>query len=113
MHEMSLAESVLQIIEESAGQHGFTRVSAIVLEVGELAGVEIEALRFALEVVTRESIAQGAGVEIVPVPGSGWCMECADTVPISEAYSACPRCGGFQIQVTGGTEMRVRELTVE
>jgi hydrogenase nickel incorporation protein HypA/HybF len=40
-------------------------------------------------------------------------MECSATVPLQERYSACPRCGGYQLQVNGGTEMRIKELEVE
>ena len=113
MHEMSLAEGILQLIEDSARKEGFQRVSAVWLEIGELAGVEVEAMRFCFDAVVRDSIADGARLEIVAVPGSGWCMQCAETVPIAETLSPCPRCGEYGLRVTGGTEMRVRELEVE
>jgi len=110
MHEISLAQSVLQIIEEHSKSAGFSRVSAVWLEIGALAGVEPDALRFCFDAVTRGSLAQGARLEIVEVPGSGWCPQCGDTVPMQERYTACPRCGGYQLRPTGGTQMRVREL---
>ena len=113
MHEMSLAEGVLQIIEESARSQGFARVSRVFLEIGELSSVEPEALAFCFDAVTRGSIAEGAHLEMIKLPGSAWCMPCAATVEVSEAYAACPRCGGYQLQISGGTEMRVKELEVE
>jgi len=113
MHEMSLAAGVLQIIEEHSVQHGFQRVSAVFLEVGELAGVEVEALRFAFDAVTRGTLAEGARLEIDTLPGQGWCLQCSDTIALSQLYDACPCCGSYQIQVTGGTEMRVKELAVD
>jgi hydrogenase nickel incorporation protein HypA/HybF len=39
-------------------------------------------------------------------------MQCAETVPISALYDPCPKCGSYQVQATGGTEMRVKELEV-
>lgn len=113
MHEMSLAEGVLQIIEDHARQHGFGRVCAIVLEVGQLANVEVEALRFALDAVTRGTVAEGAAVEVVDVAGQAWCLHCSESVAVAARYEACPRCGGYQLQITGGTEMRVKELAVD
>lgn len=113
MHEMSLAEGVLQLIEEAVKREGFQRVTGVWLEIGRLAAVETEALRFCFDAVTRGSIAEGARLEILDLPGQGWCMECAETVPMNESLDACPRCGGYQLQVTGGTEMRVKELEVE
>ena len=113
MHEMSLAESVLQIIEETARSQHFSRVRSVVLEVGALAAVEPEAMLFCFDAVTRGSLAQDAVLEIIDVPGVGWCLPCAETVPMEELYGACPKCGSHQVQPTGGTEMRVKEIEIE
>ncbi|HEY3326552.1 MAG TPA: hydrogenase maturation nickel metallochaperone HypA [Novimethylophilus sp.] len=113
MHEMSLAEGVLQIIEDAARSQGFRQVRTVWLEIGPLAGVEKEAMRFCFEVVMRDSIAHEARLEIVETPGQGWCMQCASSVPVAELFGACPQCGSHQVQVTGGNEMRVKELEVE
>ncbi len=110
---MSLAEGVLGIIEEHAASRQFATVRSVWLEIGELAGVEPDALRFCFDAVMRGSLAEGAVLNIVEVPGSGWCMECCETVPMHQRYGACPRCGGYRLQPTGGTEMRVRELEVD
>ena len=112
MHEMSLAEGVLQLIEDSARQEEFSKVTTVWLEIGQLAGVEVEAMRFCFDAVTQGSLAEGAKLEIIAIPGTAWCMSCSATVTYSEVYSACPQCGTYQIQVTGGTEMRVKELEV-
>lgn len=112
MHEMSLAEGVLQLVVETAEREKAQRVKLVVLEIGRLSAVEPEALRFCFEAVTLGSIAHGAALEIVEVPGVGWCMPCAETVPMSESYGACPKCGGYQVQPTGGTEMRVKEIEI-
>jgi hydrogenase nickel incorporation protein HypA/HybF len=113
VHEMSIAESVLQIIEDQARADGYARVNAVWLEIGQLAGVETESLRFCFDVVTRDSVARDARLEIIETAGQGWCMECACTVAVTARYEPCPNCGSFQIQVTGGEEMRVKELEVE
>ena len=113
MHEMSLAEGVLQLIEDARRRQAFARVLAVRLEVGALAGVEPDAMRFCFDAVTRGSVAEGARLEIVSAPGMGCCMGCGDTVPMAQLYGDCPHCGSAQVQVTGGTELRVSELEVE
>jgi len=113
MHEMSLAENVLQIIEHAGRDQGFNRVKTVVLEIGQLAAVEIEALRFCFDAVTQGSMAEGALLEIVDVPAEGLCLHCAAEVPMSEQCAACPNCGSYRVQVTSGIEMRVKELEVE
>jgi hydrogenase nickel incorporation protein HypA/HybF len=113
MHEMSLAEGILQIVEETATQQGFKRVKEVRLEIGALAGVEVEALSFCMDVVLRGSIAEGARVELEQIAGQGYCLGCGETVTIQALYDACPMCGSYQVQATGGTEMRVKDLLVE
>ena len=113
MHEMSLCESVLRVIEGEAPVQGFTRVNRVCLEIGALAGVEIEAMRFGFGVVTADSIAAGASLDIEQVPGVAWCYGCGAEVPVTVRYDACPRCGGYQLEVVRGSEMRIKELEVE
>ena len=113
MHEMSLSEGVLQILEDNARSQGFERVKTVWLEIGDLSGVEVDAMRFSFDVVTRGTLADEARLEIVEVPGRAWCMQCAGTVSVKQRFDACPECGSYQLQVTGGEEMRIRELEVE
>jgi hydrogenase nickel incorporation protein HypA/HybF len=113
MHELSLCEGVLQVLEDQAESQHFSRVKTVWLEIGSLAGVEIEAMRFGFDVVIRDSLAEGARLEIIEVPGQAWCLDCAAAVEIRQRYDECPRCGGYQLQVTGGDQMRIKELEVE
>jgi hydrogenase nickel incorporation protein HypA/HybF len=113
MHEMALAESVREIAEDVSREHGGASVRLLRLDVGRLAAVEIEALRFGLDVALRGSVAEGAAVEIRSLPGQAWCFGCRRSVELGSLVDACPHCGGTQLQVTGGTEMRVAEVELE
>ncbi len=113
MHEMSLAESMLQIVENSARSQDFSRVKVVWVEIGQLSCVEPEALRFAFAAVTGGSIAHGARLEIVEIAGRGLCLECSSEVELAERHAACPACGSYRLRVTGGEDMRVSELEVE
>jgi hydrogenase nickel incorporation protein HypA/HybF len=113
MHEMSLAESVREIVDETARANGARRVAAVRLEIGRLAQVEIEAMRFAFEVVKRGSMADTARLEIVETDGTAWCMRCSESVVISQRGDACPKCDSYQLQVTGGDRMRVMDIEIE
>ena len=112
MHELSLAESVIQIIEDAAVAQQFTKVRAVWLEVGSMAGVEQDAMRFCFDAVTRDTLAEGARLEIVEVPGNGTCQDCGHVHPVTNLLDACPACGSVAVQVVGGTGLRVKELDV-
>ena len=112
MHEMSLAGGILRVVEDAAARERFVRVKRLALEAGALAGVEVRALRFALEAIAPGTVLEGAAIEIAEPPGTAWCMTCSATVEIASRADACPRCGRFQLAPTGGTELKVRELIV-
>jgi len=113
MHELSLCESILQVLEQSAVSQGYSRVKTVWLEIGQLSGVELEAMRFGFAAVMRGSLADSAKLEIVELPGQAWCMKCAKTVHVKQRFDKCPDCGSFQLQVTGGEELRIKELEVD
>lgn len=113
MHEMSLAEGIIELVEDAARREGARRVGLVVVEIGQLAAVEPEALRFCFAAVARGSVVEAAVLDIVDVPGTGCCPDCAATVALSERWAVCPACGGGLVQATGGTGMRVREIGIE
>lgn len=113
MHELALAERVREIVDETARASGARRVAAVRLEVGKMAQVEIDAMRFAFEVVKRGSLADTARLDIVETDGTAWCMRCSQALVIARRGDACPLCGGWQLQVTGGDRMRVMDIEIE
>jgi hydrogenase nickel incorporation protein HypA/HybF len=112
MHEMSLAEGILQIVEDTARANAAAQVRAVLLEIGALAHVEEQALRFCFDAVTHGTVADGARLEVRATPGRAWCMPCGESVALARLGEACPRCGGYQLQITQGEEMKVKEIEV-
>jgi len=112
MHEMAIAEGMLQLVEDTARRNGATRVTAVRLELGVLSHVEREALCFCFDAVTRGGVAQGAVLEIDATPGAAWCMPCGARVPLAHLGDPCPRCGGWQLNVVQGEDMRVKEIEI-
>lgn len=113
MHEMSLAESVLQIIEDSSRSQNFQRVHRVVLEIGKLSAVEPDAMRFCFDVVMRGTLAEGAQLEIIETPGAGICLSCGIVTIMEDQYGICTHCGSPQLKITSGNQMRVKDLAVE
>ncbi len=112
MHEMSLADGVVRLIEEQAKQHGFAKVQVVRLEIGELAHVDPDAISFCFEAVARGSKAEGARLEIVRKQGLVWCFGCSSLVAIKAWGEPCPQCGGFDLKAESGDDMRVLDLEV-
>ena len=112
MHELALAESILTLVEEAARRYGAEAVKAIRLEIGALSCVDVEALRFCFDAVTRSSVAESAELAIDRTPGEAWCMPCGERVPLAALGDPCPSCGSHQLQVTRGDAMRVKDIEI-
>ncbi|MDC8786138.1 hydrogenase maturation nickel metallochaperone HypA/HybF [Roseateles koreensis] len=113
MHEASLAGGILKLVEDAARREGFSRVTTLRLQAGQLAGVEARALRFALEALAPGTVLQGSLFEIEEPPGQAWCLPCGQTVSIARRGDPCPGCGHYQLQATGGTELKVLDMLVQ
>jgi len=112
MHEISICESIRDLLEDQARENGFTRVRKIWLEVGPLSCVEPEALRFGFDAVMRGSVAEGATLDIETSPAQARCPACARIVTVEQRYEVCPECGTPGLEVTRGDELKIRKLEV-
>jgi hydrogenase nickel incorporation protein HypA/HybF len=113
MHEVSIVESMVALVEDEHRRQDFSRVNMICVHLGALGHVEPDALRFCFGAVTSGTIADGARLKIVMIPGEGRCADCDRIVPIQDRFSECPVCGGTRVRMIAGDELRLAELEVE
>ena len=107
MHEAALAEGILKIALDVAAQNNSKKISAVGLKLGDMSGVEVEALKLSFDVLIRGTIAQGADLKISRVPIRAKCNKCGKVFTVSHYNFFCPECDGILILQTG------RELLVE
>jgi hydrogenase nickel incorporation protein HypA/HybF len=110
MHELAIAESVVDIAVRPARGRQVVRVE---LEVGHLRQVVPAALEFAFGLVARGTTVEGAELCMREVPAAGRCRSCGADTPLPGFPLACSSCGGFDVEVTQGAELRVESLELE
>jgi hydrogenase nickel incorporation protein HypA/HybF len=114
MHEMGIVQSIMEIIEQQAALHGARRVTKVCLEFGALTGVMPSAVDFAFEVLSKDSIADGAELNITIIPIKGVCRECGKEVTLDGYQPLCPACStGILNIIEGRDEMRISTLEIE
>ena len=113
MHEISLCESIIELIDEQALAQEFERVQTVFLEVGKLSCVEPEAMRFAFTSVAARTCAEGAKLVIDHLPGLANCVSCGKDVEITERFDVCPECGHYPLTIVSGEQLRVANLEVQ
>jgi hydrogenase nickel incorporation protein HypA/HybF len=112
MHEMSLMESVMEIVCDTARKNGARAVKVVRLDVGLLSHVNPDALAFCYDAIRRGTIAEEAILEINQIAGEGWCLDCEKTVALTERFGACPDCGNHRVQMTAGDELKIKDMEV-
>ena len=110
MHEMSITQGIIDICERHAGGR---RVIALDVEIGELSGVVPEAIEFCFEACSQGTLLEDARLNIMRIPGRGYCQDCGADTPLATIFGACTRCGGYRVTMEAGDEMRVREIEVD
>jgi hydrogenase nickel incorporation protein HypA/HybF len=106
MHELSIAQSAIELAEQAANGR---RIEQITLEIGELAGVASEALLFCFDLVTEGTLAEGAILEICPRPGIARCQECQKSFAAPSRLAAC-ECGSSNVCFVQGDELNIRSM---
>jgi hydrogenase nickel incorporation protein HypA/HybF len=113
MHEMSIVAGVLKIVEDQARAAGATAINSIELEIGKLAGIEIDSLKFCYEIARKKSMAQNAELIVRSVPGRGHCSQCKKDVPVGFQMAVCPECEQAVVEIFQGRELRVLSINVD
>jgi hydrogenase nickel incorporation protein HypA/HybF len=111
MHEVGIVNDALEIASDAAKASGASRIIAVRMKVGELSGVEPEALSFAFEVVAASTIAAGAQLTIETVSATCICRDCGNE-RIGRSAGPCPLCGG-ESTVAHGYELLVSSIEVD
>ncbi|MBR1397629.1 MAG: hydrogenase maturation nickel metallochaperone HypA [Selenomonadaceae bacterium] len=112
MHEMAIAEGILNIAFDYAQQNNSSKINRITLQIGEMSGVEIEALNMSFEVLTKDTIAEGAELVVNHIPIVGVCNKCGKEFHIEHYNFFCPECDGILI-LKSGRELQVESLDME
>lgn len=116
MHEMALAENVLDVVVESALQAGATAVRTVYLTIGVARDVVVDLLDGLLGHLSRGTIAEGAEIVIVEAPVLCRCNECGAAYPVDytdlNASWGCPTCGGIHYKAYSGMQFEIDRIEV-
>lgn len=112
MHEVGIMESAMTLVLNHAAENRARKVHRVVLRIGALAGVEVECLRFAFDVVSRGTLAEDADFEIEIVPVAVFCQGCQDEFIQAEAtyIFICPTCGDLCGEIRRGRELELSRI---
>ena len=113
MHEISIAESIVQIAEAKAREQNARSIQVIKLRLGTFTTIVAEALQFAFEICRAGTLARNASLEIESVPMVVRCVVCeAETQPAGGVCLICEQCG-FPLEIVSGEELQIEYIEVD
>lgn len=113
MHEMAIAEGVLDIALDYAKKENASHIAEIGLKIGEMSGVVTDSLLFSFDMIAKGTMAEGAKITVHSVPLVGRCTKCGKEFPIEHYDFWCPECENGVLETISGREMQVEYLEVE
>jgi hydrogenase nickel incorporation protein HypA/HybF len=113
MHELSITMSILEIVEENAKKLNAESVHEIEMDIGELSGIDYDALEFAMEHAQKSDMLKDAKLVINKIPAKAKCNSCQHEFEINDYYSPCPVCNTFDNEVIQGKELKVKTFKID
>lgn len=109
MHELSIAESIVEAVLDRTGEQ---HVTAVRIQIGRLSGVTPDALTFCFELATAGTALEGAALEIEHCAGRVRCRSCDRVAESNDLILLCP-CGSADVDVVAGRELQLTSVEVK
>jgi hydrogenase nickel incorporation protein HypA/HybF len=113
VHELSIAQSLLEIVLEESARNRLKQVHVIRLQVGAMAAVVPEALNFCFDLLSENTLARGASLEIETLPVVARCSRCELPFQVENQTFLCPKCGDPTLELVSGRELSVVSIEGE
>jgi hydrogenase nickel incorporation protein HypA/HybF len=113
MHELSLAQSLVEQILSAAKEENATQVLRVVVAIGPYAGVDKKAFEFVFPFAAEGTSVEGAELVIEDVPATIECNLCHVTTRADPTQLVCPHCGSDSVEIKGGHEFLIREVELK
>jgi hydrogenase nickel incorporation protein HypA/HybF len=113
MHELSIAQNIVEIIQSNIPESEWGRIARVRLKVGDGAGVVPESLEFSFQAITSDSPLCRTLLEIEAVPFRVQCRDCGSTTESDSGFAFCEKCESTNTNVLSGTELLVTEIEIE
>ncbi|TFH37933.1 MAG: hydrogenase maturation nickel metallochaperone HypA [Anaerolineales bacterium] len=113
MHELAVTESILEITLRHAKQAGAQKVTDIHLVLGELASIIDDSVQFYWDLISKDSIAEGATLHFRRIPAEMECLDCGTRYSPGKGQLRCPQCAQGQVRVVSGDEFSIEAIEVD
>ena len=113
MHEVAIAQSLIEVIEKERARLGHVPVVGVGLRIGDLSDVNPDSLSFGYQCLVADTPLAGCELSIERVPANGKCRLCNTNSRYDDFVFICPNCGSSAIDLISGQELEIAWLNIE
>jgi hydrogenase nickel incorporation protein HypA/HybF len=113
MHELGIAENILDIVRQSVPDNRISAVESIRLRVGPFAGIVPDSLKFCFDALSGDAGMTKAGLLIEQTSLTASCRSCGNRFEVKDFVFLCPACGGGNLEIISGKELEVVEIEIK
>jgi hydrogenase nickel incorporation protein HypA/HybF len=113
MHELAVTESILEISVRHANQSNAKKITNLYLVIGQIASIVDDSVQFYWDIVSKDTIADGARLHFRRLPATLACLDCSHQFQPSGDGFSCPNCGSDHIKVVSGNEFYMEAIDIE
>lgn len=113
MHELSVALSIIEIVEKEAKRENADKVVKLELDIGLLAGIEFDSLDFSLNMAKNGTIMENAEIVVNKIEAKAVCANCKETFIVKNHFEECPSCCEYQNEIIEGKDLKVKSLVID
>ena len=113
MHEYSITESMLSLALEKANEANASKITKINVVLGELSGVVDDCVQFNFNLLSKDTIADGAELSFTRVGTKLRCRQCEAIFPPQNHDWSCPDCREAKVEIIAGRECRIESIEVD
>jgi hydrogenase nickel incorporation protein HypA/HybF len=110
LHELGIAQSIIDIALRVVDQHGGGKIARITIQAGELRSIIKEQLQFCFAFAAKDTPAEGAELDVEVIPLVAFCKACNQEFRVSHLDFHCPECKGSSTEILRGKELRILDL---
>jgi len=110
MHELSIAQNIVEIVKQNVPQEDLKGVTSIKLKIGDMSGVVTESLEFGFLAIISGTELEDAKLDIEKIPFFLKCNECKQESSNEYGSSICPECGSSNTTILSGLELQIIEV---
>jgi hydrogenase nickel incorporation protein HypA/HybF len=113
MHELPIAQSILKIAIRHAEREQASQITDLYLKIGDLSSIVDDSVQFYWDIISRDTLAEGATLHFERIPMKMVCFDCGQTYHPPAGELACIHCGSQRVQVAGGDEFQLASIGIE